>query len=423
MPGSWGNNISNNVYESILNFKEEYRGDDRNDIQSIHQVLNGIGNEDNIITIIEKYGFIPFPPSPISKTFVFKHPTEYENEYEYEFPQNGFATVSELKIVAKAIITYPNLLDVWKKIGYHEITKDLENPVVQLTLLNLYSTGVASVQLVAEKLCDLKLFGFPLIDALIGNAILLFEHKLIDVGESLIEGFATARKLSKTNILDICLTELLDPARALEQYDALDYVINSVSDPEQQILSAFEKYKILKDENDPSQSHAFLKYSLTVYRYMLRFGATSPVVKYLMREILIVHTQLADTEDADKLRDADNILDEYYAANVPFDRSLFPLFKECLRTKPISYLFEGYLAHLFGFEIQSQTFLISNIPEVGALMSPTQTEELKQLWLKDIQQCFKSEELVNNEFRKQIIEFIALYNLSQSSVDYYEQLY
>ncbi|CAG8515032.1 10544_t:CDS:1 [Paraglomus occultum] len=129
----------------------------------------------------------------------------------------------------------------------------------------------------------------------------------------------------------------------------------------------------------------------------------------------MVHTQLADTDDADKLRDADDILDEYYAANVPFDRSLFPLFKECLRTKPISYLFEGYLAHLFEFKVQSQTFLISNIPEVDALMSPMQTKELKQLWVKDIRKWFNSGELVNGEFRRQITEFITLYDSTRNS--------
>ncbi|CAG8600368.1 3915_t:CDS:1 [Paraglomus brasilianum] len=419
--GGWGNNISNKVYESILNFKKEYRSDNRNDIQSIRQVLEGTGNEDDIITIIENYGFTPFPPSFIFRTYIFEHLAEYEDELS----QNGYATASELRIVAKAIITYPNLLKVWRKIGYHEITEDLENPVVQLTLLNLYSTGVPSVQTVVEKLRNLQSIGFSLTDTLVGNAILLFKGRLVDVGESLIESFSIARELSKGDILDICLIELLNPIRNFEQYDALDYIINSINNPEKQILSAFEKYSIVENGNNPlhSHSHRFLKYSLVVYRYMLKFGAQSPVVRYLMKEIVIVHTQLTNMENVDKLRDADSILDEYYTANVPFEQSLFSLFKECLRTKPISYLFEGYLPTLFGFEVQHQSFLITKIPEVDALMSPTQTEELKQLWLDDIQKCIKSEELVNGEFSKQVTEFFTLYDLSHSSFDHYEQLY
>ncbi|CAG8586874.1 10774_t:CDS:1 [Paraglomus brasilianum] len=409
----WGNNISNNVYERILNFKKGYRNDNRNDMHSIRQVLKKGGNEDDIKTIIEVYGFTPFPPKPTFRTYIFENSARYEDN----LPQNGYATASELKIVAKAIITYPNLLNVWRKIGYHEITEDLENPVVQLTLLNLYSTGVPSVQTVAEKLCNLQSIGFSLTDTLVGNAILLFKGRLVDVGKSLIEGFSIARKLSKGDILDICLIELLNPARILEQYDALDYIINSINDPQKQILSAFEKYKIIEDENNPlTQSRMFLKYSLIVYRYMLRFGAKSPVVKYLMKEIIIVHTWLTDTEDIDKLRDADTILDEYYTANVPFDRSLLPLFKEFSRTKPISYLFEGYLPALFGSEVQIP-FMTFQIPEVDALASSTHTKELQRLWLEDIQ-SIQSEELINDEFKTQATEFFTLYYLMRSCFDY-----
>ncbi|CAG8640494.1 1581_t:CDS:1, partial [Paraglomus occultum] len=195
--GYWGNNISNDVYETIINFEERYRNDDRNDILLIRQALKGIGNEDSIITIIESYGFIPFPPNPISTTYIFERPAA---EYEDALPKNGYTSVSGSMIVARAIIIYPNLLNVWKKMGYHKITDDLENSVVQLTLLDLYSTEVPPVRTVAETLSSLQLIGFPLTDIVIGNVILLFKWRLADVGDSLIEGFSTARELSKTDI-------------------------------------------------------------------------------------------------------------------------------------------------------------------------------------------------------------------------------
>ena len=132
----WGSNISNDVYERIINFKKEYKNDNHNDMHLIRQVLKKGGNEDDIKTIIEVYGFTPFPPKSTFRTYIFENSAKYEDN----LPQNGYATASELKIVAKAIIAYPDLLNVWRKIGYHEITKDLENPVVQLTLLSLYST-------------------------------------------------------------------------------------------------------------------------------------------------------------------------------------------------------------------------------------------------------------------------------------------
>ncbi|CAG8600348.1 3914_t:CDS:1 [Paraglomus brasilianum] len=410
----WGNNISNDVYEQILNFKEGYKNDDRNDMQSIRQVLEGAENENVIKIIIETYGFTPFPPSPIFRTYIFENSAKYEDN----LPQNGYATASELKIVAKAIITYPNLLNVWRKIGYHEITNDLENPVVQLTLLNLYSTSVPSGQAIAERLCDLQSIGFPPTDTLIGNALLLFTRRLNDVGDSLVEAFCIARKMSKADILDLCLIELLDPARNLEHNDVLDYIVNLVDNPEKQILSAFEKYSVIEGRSNLSQSRTSLKYTLVVYQYMLRFGAKSPIVRYLMKEIIIVHTWLTDTGDIDKLRDADTILDEYYTANVPFDRSLLPLFKKWSRAKPIGCLFEGYLPALFGFEVQHRSFSAFQIPEVGVLTSPTQTEELQRLWLEDIQKCVKSEELVNDEFTMHATEFFTRYRLMHSCFDH-----
>ncbi|CAG8586890.1 10775_t:CDS:1 [Paraglomus brasilianum] len=410
--GLWGSNISNDVYELIINFKAEYGSDNRDDMQSIRQLLEETGNkDDDITTIIEKHGFTPFPPSSLFRTYIFDNFAKREND----LLPNGYATASGLTIVAKAIITYPNLLNVWRKMGHHEIITDLENPVVQLTLLDLYSTGVPSGQAVAEKLCNLQSIGFPLTDTLIGNALLLlFKRRLIVVGESLIEGFSIARKMSKADVLEMCLIELLDPSRNLEQNDTLNYIINSVNDPEKQILSAFKKYSIVEGVNNPSQSHTSLKYSLVVYRYMLRFGAKSPAIKYLMKEIMIVHTRLADTEDIDKLRDADTILDEYYTANVPFDRSLLPLFKECSRAKPIGYLFEGYLPALFGSEVQIQPFMTFQISEVDALASSTHTKELQRLWLEDIQKCIQSEELINDEFKTQATEFFTLYSINMA---------
>ncbi|CAG8491687.1 8489_t:CDS:2 [Paraglomus occultum] len=228
-------------------------------MQLIRQVLERTEteneNEKDLKTIIETHGFTPFPPSPTFRTYIFENFDESEDDL---FP-GGYATASDLKIIAKVIINHQHLpLTIWKKMGYHEIIADLENAVVQLTLLELYST---------------------------------------------------------------------------------------------------------------------------------------------------------DTDDADKLRDADTILDEYYAANVPFDPSLLSLFKKCLRTKPISYLFEGYLANLFGSEIQ-RLFLTAIPIEVDALVSPTQTIELKQRWLGEIQKSIQSDEFMSDGFIRQAIDFLTLYNLS-----------
>jgi len=68
-------------------------------MQSIRQVLEGMGNEDDIKTIIEIYGFLPFPLRPTSEHIFELFAAEYDNLYP-----DGYATASELKIVAKSII-------------------------------------------------------------------------------------------------------------------------------------------------------------------------------------------------------------------------------------------------------------------------------------------------------------------------------
>src|SRR6185369_3651166 len=59
----WGNNISKNIYEHILNFKKEYASSNCDDLQLVRQILEKRGNEIDLKLVIEA-GFTPFPLSP-----------------------------------------------------------------------------------------------------------------------------------------------------------------------------------------------------------------------------------------------------------------------------------------------------------------------------------------------------------------------
>ena len=142
-----------------------------------------------------------------------------------------------------------------------------------------------------------------------------------DIGEILIDAFAVVRKLRKREIISICLTELLNPDRNLKRHDLLDFIVNQIEKPEEEILSVFKKYEIVHSVKiyceaftkfstgkealtkfstgntdivankslSIFQPFTYLKYSPIVYRYtVVKFGAQSKAAKHLMNEVTSV---------------------------------------------------------------------------------------------------------------------------------------
>src|SRR6185312_227551 len=144
-----------------------------------------------------------------------------------------------------------------------------------------------------QRLTDLHSVGFRLTDGMMGDALLLFESHIKDMGRALIDAGAIVRGMTRNDILSICLRELLNPDRNLERHDLLDYILDQIDNPEETTYRALRSYKIVNPMNiylngNGSIPLAFtqLKYAPIVYEFMLvKFGADSSVSRYLMGEI------------------------------------------------------------------------------------------------------------------------------------------
>jgi hypothetical protein len=111
----------------------------------------------------------------------------------------------------------------------------------------------------------------------------------------------------------------------------------------------------LDRDNPIPLEHTFLKYTPTVYQYMLvKFGAQSEITKYLMRESVSVRISIAHLHNGPNVseylecldikrrwQDATNIFNEYHKANGSFELQYLPLFKTCPDVDIIKCLFEA----------------------------------------------------------------------------------
>ncbi|CAG8648552.1 733_t:CDS:1, partial [Paraglomus brasilianum] len=181
----WASNLSFNVFSRILKEgHDQFDGNDTsthgNDMESFHYLSAGplvISEarkklEDNINEIerlITTFRFVPFPPRPKIRKHMSTELSRTTNCDDYP-PIDGYENVRQLNVIARAILVHPNLVNVWKKIGYHEIVHDVNDLVMQGSLLILYPpTPTAGwikpgLDQVVKQLNDLQNIGFKLTD-------------------------------------------------------------------------------------------------------------------------------------------------------------------------------------------------------------------------------------------------------------------
>ncbi|CAG8568944.1 5828_t:CDS:2 [Paraglomus brasilianum] len=232
---------------------------------------------------------------------------------------------------------------------------------------------------VVKKLSSLTSLEFKLTDALIGDALILFEHKFRNIGDILINAFTI---VTKRDILSICLRELLNPERTFNHYDLFEFVINVIDKPEEKILFQLEEYAIENPMMDVFQDNnglipqacTILKYPSIMYEYMLvKFGTKSRVTRYLMKEIITAHIgkaklikfypSLASSVLMDfRWQELDYIFNTYCMAGVPFEPEFLPLVKTCPSDTVIKCLFDGYLSRLFGFKVEFTLSRVDQLP-------------------------------------------------------------
>jgi len=73
----------------------------------------------------------------------FEDSIDYQTEMQIlnhkEYPaKDEFENNKQLNIIARAILIYPKIVEFWKQVGYHDICKDVNNLVLQGSLLILF---------------------------------------------------------------------------------------------------------------------------------------------------------------------------------------------------------------------------------------------------------------------------------------------
>ncbi|GBB83840.1 hypothetical protein RclHR1_01050014 [Rhizophagus clarus] len=133
---------------------------------------------------------------------------------------------------------HPDLVNLWKKIGYHEIYSDVNDLVMQGALLILFPPTppinriIPDVNSVVSCLRQLLDLGFQLTEIVMEEAFRLFEHRLNEIGDLLLSSFQEICRESKSTIVRSCLIQTMKPERNHRKFDLLEFLINRVDQPE-----------------------------------------------------------------------------------------------------------------------------------------------------------------------------------------------
>ncbi|EXX75051.1 uncharacterized protein OCT59_013268 [Rhizophagus irregularis] len=149
--------------------------------------------------------FITFPP---------RLKLTYKNTMEEYPPKDGYENNRQLNVIARAIIIHPDLINIWKNIGYYEICSDVNDLVIRGVLLILFPSTPPNdwecpdVNTVVTRLKKFTDLGFKLTNNVINDILRLFEHRLNEIGDLLMNSFQQIRNEPKTVIVSSCINNL-----------------------------------------------------------------------------------------------------------------------------------------------------------------------------------------------------------------------
>jgi hypothetical protein len=199
----WGNDLPIDVFVFILEEAMRlYKSDisiKGNDIELLHFLTAGplmislasqqlLDNIEQIKDLILNKKFIPFPPST--------------NSSNCDYPRSdGYENARQLNIVARAIVLYPDIVKLWKQIGYHEICEDTNSLVIQGVYLILFPPNsnqqnwvCPDENVISKRIKTFLDLGFKLDNQTIKSVIYLFNDRLSEIGEVVLKSFCLANK-------------------------------------------------------------------------------------------------------------------------------------------------------------------------------------------------------------------------------------
>ncbi|RIB27554.1 hypothetical protein C2G38_2061530 [Gigaspora rosea] len=313
--------------------------------------------------------FIPFPPRPKSKQIDGTTNNASTNPPERYPPKDGYENNRQLNVIARAILISDDLVKLWKRIGYYEICEDVNDLVMQGALLILFPPNPSAKWVqpdtysVSERLQNLIDLGFQLNYVVICDIFMLFERRLKNIGEILLEAFIMIKKSSRTRFLEECLIEILKTSRNLNDPDLWEFLYSHLRNPEISFNKVFDYYMDTEKSNKSNElntSTISLNFSSKFYYWiLLKFGSDSSISTRCFEEIFDTFVNLDKQIQQNPENETYQLLfkstcDIFFVyCNV---KNFFcPLnidkLSQCKNSDILSIVFEHYLPLLFGIEV------------------------------------------------------------------------
>ncbi|CAB5378089.1 hypothetical protein RhiirA5_424872 [Rhizophagus irregularis] len=336
--------------------------------------------------------FVPFPPRPKpahEDTVEYIQLMQSRAHEEYP-PKDGYENSRQLNVIARAILIYPDLVTLWKEIGYYEICSDVNDLVMQGALLILFPPTPPAdwerpdTKIVVKRLKQLINLGFKLTASVMEEALHLFEHKLNEIGDVLLESFQIIhKKKSKSAIASLCLIQAIKPERSHRKTDLLEFLNDRIDQPEKAMKNALECYKVGFRYNTFSIKKIKIR-SLSVhsnlyYWILKKFGPNSEATQKCFEDIMesriwidLKSQEILEREIPDHLtRCAFNAICSIYLEfcneRIPFKANYLQYLTLVNNEEIIRPLFEISLPNLFGLELKCNSYKIDyeyNRPEI-----------------------------------------------------------
>ena len=132
-------------------------------------------NLERIKDLILNKHFVPFPPRPSTSPLFATNNNEYPS-------RDGYENDPQFNLIARAILIHPELVHMWKKIGYTDICVDYNKLVIKGALLILFPPrkpnrwNFPGIKLIIDRLQQLTSLGFKLDDEVMKEVIKTFEN-------------------------------------------------------------------------------------------------------------------------------------------------------------------------------------------------------------------------------------------------------
>ncbi|GBB83845.1 hypothetical protein RclHR1_01050019 [Rhizophagus clarus] len=391
---SWASNLTIPVFTNLITKCYEILNDNElaakgNDMELFHflsagplsiyhapqRLFQNLGDIKDLILIRK---FVPFPPR---KKLIYEDTMEYiqliqDRAQEDYPPKDGHENSRQLNVIARAILIYPDLVLMWKEIGYYEICIDLNDLVMQGALLILFPPTppanwiCPNVDTVVKRLKQLIDLGFQLSDVVMEDSFHIFEHRLDRFGDILMDSFHRIHNSSKSSIASSCIIQAIKPERNHRNFDLLEFLLSKIGDEQiENVLNETLKHYNVGFKYDANSIKSVKMRSSSVhsnfyYWILKKFGTNSVITQKCFEDIIEsriwIDLILQENPELDvpehltlqAFNSICSIYIEFCNDKIPFKANYLPYLKLVKNEEIFMPLLEVSLPILFGLELK-----------------------------------------------------------------------